>query len=301
LPAAMMITFTAMRRSLSLKTWIIGLVVLALSGCSAVRLGYDNGPSLALWWLDGYLDLDRAQEARAKPALQDWFDWHRSTQLPDYARLLATWQARSTGSVTGDEICGWSDQVRDKLQTAVERALPAAAQLLPQVGAAQWQFLEKRFAERAAELRADHAQARPEDRQAAALDRAVDRSEQFYGRLSAAQKKLLADSIASTPMASEEWIGERETRQRALVQGLRRAQQEPDEARRLAALRSTTLTYLRPADGAYGERQARWQAHSCALSARLHNSTTPAQREHLRERLAAWQEDMQALAAAAAP
>lgn len=296
-----MITFTAMRRSLSVKTWIIGLVVLALSGCSAVRLGYDNGPSLALWWLDGYLDLDRGQEARVKPALQDWFDWHRATQLPDYAQLLATWQARSAGMVSGDEVCAWSDQVRGKLQTAVERALPAGAQLLPQVNAAQWQFLEKRFAERTAELRAEHAQARSEDRQAAALDRAVGRGEQFYGRLSAAQKKLLADGIAASPMASEEWIAQRETRQRELVHGLRRAQQEPDAARRLAALRSTAQAYLRPAEGAYGERQARWQAHSCRLSAQLHNSASAEQREHLRERLSAWQEDLQALAAATAP
>ena len=296
-----MITFTAMRRSLSVKTWIIGLVVLALSGCSAVRLGYDNGPSLALWWLDGYLDLDRGQEARAKPALQDWFDWHRATQLPDYARLLASWQARSAGSVSGDEICAASDQVRAKLQSAVERALPAAAELLPQVNATQWQFLEKRFAERNAELREEHAQDRPADRQAAALDRAIDRSEQLYGRLNPAQKKLLAEGIASAPMASEEWIAERERRQRELLLGLRRAQQEGDSARRLAAMRSTALAYLRPADGAYGERQARWQAHSCKLSAQLHNTTTPAQREHLRERLSAWQEDLQALAAAAAP
>lgn len=276
-------------------------MVLALSGCSAVRLGYDNGPSLALWWLDGYLDLDRSQEARAKPALQAWFDWHRATQLPDYAQLLATWQARSAGTVSGDEVCAWSDQVRGKLQTAVERALPAGAQLLPQVGAAQWQFLEKRLAERTAELRAEHAQARADERQAAALERAVNRSEQFYGRLNAAQKKLLTEGIASNPVASDEWIAEREARQRVLVQGLRRAQLEPDEARRLAALRGVADTYLRRADGAYGERQARWQAHSCALTARLHNSTTPAQREHLRERLAAWQEDVQALAAAAAP
>ena len=81
-----MITFTAMRRPIAVKTIIIGLLALLLSGCSAVRLGYDNGPSLALWWLDGYLDLDRSQEARAKPLLEAWFAWHRATQLPDYAQ-----------------------------------------------------------------------------------------------------------------------------------------------------------------------------------------------------------------------
>ena len=50
----------------------MGLMVLllpALSGCSALRLGYANGPQLAWWWIDGYFDFSREQAPQVKQAL----------------------------------------------------------------------------------------------------------------------------------------------------------------------------------------------------------------------------------------
>ena len=109
----MMTTFSAMPWSFAVKALIIGIVVLALGACSLVRVGYGNGPALACWWLDGYLDLDEAQEAAARPLLRDWFAWHRATQLPDYARWLDTWRERAGGEVSADEICRWTDLARN--------------------------------------------------------------------------------------------------------------------------------------------------------------------------------------------
>lgn len=293
-----MITFTAMRRFSGVKALIIGLAALLLSACSAVRLGYDNGPSLGLWWLDGYLDLNRAQEARAKPVLEEWFAWHRTTQLPDYAQWLATWKQRAGGNVSGEEVCRWTEVARERMQTALDRAVPQAAELLPSIEPAQWQHLERRWAERNAELRREHAQPGRDARLEAALDRSIDRGEQFYGPLSAAQKKLLLEGILGQPMQAEDWLEAREQRQKELLQQLRRAQQEPDAARRTVALRETLQRYMRPAAD---ERQAQWQRYGCELTARLHNSTSAKQRQHLRERLGAWEEDIRALAAAGAP
>lgn len=292
-----MITFTAMRRFTGVKTLIIGVAALLLSACSAVRLGYDNGPSLALWWLDGYLDLNRAQEARAKPVLEDWFAWHRTTQLPDYAQWLATWKQRAGGNVSGEEVCRWTEVTRERVATALDRAVAPAAELLPAIEPAQWQHLEKRYAERLAELREEHAQPNRETRLEAALDRSIARGEEFYGPLTAAQKRLLVEGIAGQPMEAEDWLVEREQRQKELLQSLKRAQQEADPARRTVALRETLQRYLRPGD----ERQARWQRYGCELTARLHNGTSAKQRQHLRERLGAWEEDLRALAAAGAP
>ena len=77
-----------------------------LGGCSAVRIGYNQAPTLAWWWLDGYLDIDAAEAPRAKDALQQWFAWHRRTQLPDYADWLAATQQQVMQPVTPQQVCG---------------------------------------------------------------------------------------------------------------------------------------------------------------------------------------------------
>jgi len=47
---------------------------LLLSGCGvALRLGYNQGPSLAFRWLDGYAEFDDAQSLRVRGALDEWF------------------------------------------------------------------------------------------------------------------------------------------------------------------------------------------------------------------------------------
>ena len=76
-------------------------VSLLLSGCGlALRLGYNQGPSLALSWLDGYAEFDDAQTLRVRAALDEWFAWHRRTQLPDYADVLARARSELQGSAT---------------------------------------------------------------------------------------------------------------------------------------------------------------------------------------------------------
>lgn len=289
-----------MRWSFAVKALIIGIAALALGACSLVRVSYANGPALASWWLDAYLDLDEAQEAAARPLLRDWFAWHRATQLPDYVRWLATWRERAGGEAGADEICRWTDLARERLWTAVEAALPAGAQLLPGITPAQWTHLAHKLADRLAEERDKLAPPSAEARRARALERSVDRAESFYGQIGEGQRRLLADALADAPMDIQRWLDERERRQQRFVATLRTAQAEPDATRRLAALRLAAQALMQPADAQAAALQARRQAQGCALTARLHASSTPAQRQHLQGRLSAWEEDLRALAAAGA-
>ena len=270
-----------------------------LTACSAARLGYNNGPALGVWWLDGYLDLDDDQEALARQSLKTWFDWHRSTQLPDYAQWLATWVSRAEGEVTGAEVCQWTELGRDRMQVAADRAAHDLSPLLSSIRPAQWAYLEREMAERLTERREEMSADDPQRRQAASLDRAVERGESFYGSLTPAQRKLLASRLASSPLNTTAWLNERERRQSAFMQGLRQAQTLPAD-RRGAELKRVMQQFLRPPDGEYAVLQARWQAHTCQTSAELHNSASPQQRQHLRERLSGWEEDLRVLAAAVA-
>ncbi len=291
----MMMTLTAMRLSSAIQKFIIGLAVVTLTACSMARLGYQNGPALALWWIDGYLDLDDAQEAEARPLVRDWFAWHRGTQLPQYTRWLAVWRERAGGEVSAEEVCRWTTQVREALWTATEQALPAGARLLPTLKPAQVEHLAAEMADKLADERRERAPPSAEARRAAALERAIDRAEQLYGTVTDAQQRLLAEGVARAPMDAVQWLEDREQRQRRFVEALRAARSITEAGARLVALRGAANTLAQPADAQSAALQTRWQTHGCEMSARLHASTSPAQRQHLRERLSAWEEDLRAL------
>ena len=73
------------------RGWLaLGLtcLALALSGCSAARLGYGAAPELMYLWLDSYLDFDNAQARRVKTELKTMHRWHRSEEMPLLADLL---------------------------------------------------------------------------------------------------------------------------------------------------------------------------------------------------------------------
>lgn len=280
---------------------LFGATLVALGGCSAIRLGYNNGSQLAWWWLDGYLDFPREQAPAVKTAIDRWFDWHRATQLADYAALLATMQAQSVDATSPAAMCRLWGQMRERLDPSLDRAVLLGADLVPALTEAQLRHLEQRQAKGLDEMRDEYLQADAAERRRASVRRALDRAEQLYGTLGDAQRKVIADGVAASPFDPEAWMRERQARQRETVQTLRRLVAErADREARVAALRVLVERSGRSPDAAYREYQRRLTDYNCAFAARIHNATTPAQRQHARETLRGWEEDLRALMAPAA-
>src|SRR5680860_853887 len=95
----------------SAKIAMIVLLV-SFSGCSMVRLSYDQGPRLVWWWLDGYVDFSREQKPQVKQVIQQWFGWHRSAQLSEYADLLSAVRSQFNDPLTPEQVCRWSDELQ---------------------------------------------------------------------------------------------------------------------------------------------------------------------------------------------
>lgn len=276
---------------------IIGAALL-LAACSATRLAYNNAPQLAWWWLDGYLDFASDQAPRVKEQLERWLAWHRQTQLHAYAEFLDTLQPQVAAAVTPAQMCGWYEQVRQRLRPAVERGLQAAAEVAPSLQPQQIAHLETRFAKSNAEFRKNFLQPDRDERRKASLTRSVENAERFYGKLLPAQRQLLQAGLDASPFDPALWQAERERRQREMLELLRRWQADkPDRALALAALQKLSDQAERSPDPIYRRYQLALTAHNCRLSAELHNSTDAKQREALRKQLAEWQDDLRALAA----
>ncbi len=281
---------------------IIGAAVVASAGCSTLRLGYNNAPQLAWWWLDGYIDFSREQTPAVKLALDGYFEWHRGTQLASYATVLASTQAAITEPTTPAAACRWYALVRDTLDPAVDRALLQAADLVPALGEAQFKHLEARYAKSLDDMRSDYLQPSAAERLAESVKRATDRAEQLYGSLEDAQRRVIAAGVAASPFDPQAWLAERQRRQRDTLQTLRRlVADRADRDQRLAALRTLVERTERSPDATYRSYQVKLADFNCTLAAQVHNATTPAQRNRARQRLKGWEDDLRALQAAAAP
>ena len=280
-----------------MKPAIIGslllLAALLLGGCSSVRLAYGNASQLAWWWIDGYVDFSREQAPQVKDGLDRFAEWHRRTQLAEWLPLLALAQAQIGEATTPEQVCRWQAEAREKLEPTLQRAVSLAADLLPGLGEAQWRHLEQKYAKGNAEVRREFLQDDRTERLDAATKRALDRARQVYGRLDEAQQQVLREGVAASPFNAEAWQAERLRRQRDVLATLRQLQAEKaGPERRLEALKALAQRLERSPDAGYRALQLRLAEYQCASLARLHNATTPAQRQQARETLKGWEEDL---------
>jgi hypothetical protein len=279
-----------------LEILIIGLAVSLLAGCSALRLGYSNGPQLAWWWLDGYFDFNREQTPKVKRGIEQWFEWHRSTQLADYAALLDKAARQVTEPTTAEAVCLWQAQVSERLAPAADKAVVLAAELLPALGEPQIKALEQRYARNSAERRDEFLQPNPADRLKASTDRTVKRIEMVYGPLDQPQRKVISAGLAVSPFDAETWLADNARRQRDVVATLRKLVAErPDADARLAALRALVDRFDDAPTDAARAQQARLREFNCTFAAQIHNATTPAQRQTARDNIRGWEADVRSL------
>ena len=292
---------TAVRRAA-----IIGAVALAsaaFAGCSMLRLAYDQGPLAAYWWLDGYADFEGEQPARVRERIAEWWRWHRATQLADASALLTRAADEVLRDATPAQACGWIGTLTQRVDLYVDRALPALAETATALTPAQIDHVERKLAKNDEAFREDQLEGAPDKVAERRLKKAVERAEQVYGRIGAAQKEQLARNLAASPYDPAVSFAERRLRQRDVVATLRRvgaggglgAEQARTEAQALVQrLRQSP----RPGWQAY---QQRLQTFGCTAGAQFHNVTTAAQRRVASERLAGWAGDLRSLAARPEP
>lgn len=263
-----------------------------------MRVGYNQAPQLTQWWLDGYLDFDDAQTPRVRASLEQWFAWHRETQLVDYAELLGRAQQQVAGPLSAAQACQWNDELRARIEPAVERALPLVAEFVPTLQPAQLAHLARRYAKKNAELRKEFVQPRADERLKGAIERMVERLESIYGPLDETQQRVVVAGVSASPFDAERWLADREARQRDVLQTIEPLVVErADRERVLRGLRPLARRLVGGTATEASTYQQRLAQHNCAFFARVHNLTTPRQREHARDKLRGWEGDVRQLAA----
>ena len=273
-------------------------VLCSFAGCSVVRFGYNQADYLTYWWLDRFVDFDETQRSRVRPALTHWFSWHRQEHLPQYAGLLAHARTMVMEDTTPERTCGLWTEIRGYMDSAFERALPIAVEVTSTLTPRQIQNIERRYGKINEEFREEHLQGDAEARLKSSVKRTSERAEFFYGKLDNQQRELIKRRMAVSPYEVNIWNAERHRRQQDLLQLLRQLTAgAPDGDKIKVALRAYMERVYRSPNEDYRKYADRLWLYNCDFVARLHNTTTPAQRAHAAKKIRVWESDIEKLLA----
>ena len=202
------------------------MALLALSGCSTIKVVYNNSDDLIYWWLDGYADLQSDQRQFTRDALTDLQRWHRQQQLPEYVALLKRMQAMAPNNITPAQVCAVTEDMKSSFIRVLRHMEPASAQLASQLKPEQLRSVRQRFDKTNKTWREDWLDPNAEERLRYRTKQATNRLEDFYGRLDKPQRDALHQWLSSSMFDPALSYTERERRQADTLQTLQRIAQE---------------------------------------------------------------------------
>lgn len=271
---------------------------LLLQGCSTVKLAYNQVPQLAYWQLNRYLDLSDAQTDRVRSELDLLHQWHRSTMLPQHARLLQQVQQHLPGTVTPEQACRIYDDARIQLDAVWAQAEQQLLWLAPQLSPAQIRTLEVQQAQSNADWKKQWLDASPERMREQRYKQLLSRAETFYGTLDEPAREALRSYVARSSFDPQRSYAERLRRQKDLVEVLQGiAQNGSDHQRTLGLLRGYRTRYNASPDPTYQRYAQRLVEEGCEAFARMHNAMAPAQRLQAVQSLKGYERDFWVMAA----
>ncbi len=270
----------------------------ALSGCSAIKLGYATLPDLSYWWLDGYVDFDDAQTQRVREDIAGLHAWHRANELPRIVPVLARLERMAPAEVGAAQVCALEPDLRDRIAAVSQRLEPLLAVHAATLAPEQLQHLERKFAQKNLEYTREWVRLPPDELADKRLKQVVERAETLYGRLEEPQLAVLRQQLADSPYDPRRVLAERQRRQQDVLAALRQVQAAPQDAvRARRAVQGVLERFMVSPDAGWRTYADAMRRETCRVSAALHNSTTAAQREFAARRLRAWQRDLTELSA----
>ena len=271
-----------------------------LTGCSAVRLGYNNLPDIASWWLDSYIDFSDTQGPQAKAALQKLQTWHRKEELPAIAELLVQAQTLAPQNITPEQACKIWEGAQVRIESVIQESSRLAAPVVSQLSAKQLKHLEKEWASRNEDWKKQWVQGTPDSRIKKRVDLAAERFNSFYGDLNLEQRQVLKQQFLQstwTPEASYQRRLKRQQEQLIALQAMsseitKPAMPLPQVEK---ALQSLILQSVRPKDAGELSKQLQLEQQACQNLAQLHNTMSPAQRLKAQRKLKDYETDVREL------
>jgi uncharacterized protein DUF6279 len=255
---------------------------------------YNRLDWLSRYFVSSQVTLDDAQSRALQSNLDSFFAWHRRSELPRYATFLDQMANDAARPVTLPQLEAGQREVEVFMRDSVAHGAPSAARWLSGLRPEQVDELFANFAEKDRKVRAQKCDGTPAERRAKRTHQFIDNVENWTGRLSRAQREMIASRYATLRTDECDELTARERSRiefRALVD---RYRSRPEFAARIAEF------LLHPENRrnvAYREAREADRARFLRMLADINHSLTPEQRAHTIERLRLYAREMRGLAA----
>lgn len=200
-----------MRRLIGFALLLLALT--GLAGCSGARLAYNNADTVVRWMADDYFALEGAQEEDFKARLARFHAWHRSEELPRYSALMASAGDKLADGLTAPELLWAWENVKARYRRMAAHAAPELAAVLATLTPAQFERLEKKFAESNVEFARKYLKGGEEEQGARRDKRNLELMREWFGDLSDAQEAQLMIGSARLPFLYPLRLQNRQRRQ----------------------------------------------------------------------------------------
>lgn len=266
--------------------------LLIISGCSSTRTAYRYADWGIVWWVEDYVSLTDAQEARLNAGIDRLRQWHCSQELPRYGRWLESLESDvRQRNLDPDTIAYHQEQLFDFFPPLLDQATPIATDLLASLSDAQVRELAENMEESQREREEEYLAGNEEETALARAERTEERVERWLGGLNGPQKRIVAEWSEQRGRQTEIWLEGRRRWQLALLDALER-RDEPGFATDVERL-------IKDSEEVRGEEYAAMMVDSrAAMKTLIHDlieAGSPTHLAHLRGQAVELSSDFEAL------
>ena len=259
-------------------------------GCSTVRFAYENADAYIHWKASSYLDLEGEDAEELDGRIDEFHDWHRRNALPKYVTLVREASRRFDDGLSRPDLVWGYDSLRAQAQESLRKAAELLAPLLDRLTPAQVAHVERRIAEENRQFYRDHLRGTEPERRARRARYAVNRLEDWVGKLTPAQVRRVREYAERAPLVEEMRDADRKRLQKDVTAIL-----HAREAR--ARLPERVAHWERGRDPAFVAALEAWREQYFAMLLDIDRMLTPEQRRRALGHMRRYAEDFEALAA----
>ena len=211
---------------------VIALLILQLSGCSIVAIGYNYADAYLRYSINSYATFNDVQKDAIKKEVGIYMAWHRNNMLAQYVIYLQELQqaGQSAAPLTQADVARFRSEVRALYVKTLQPAIRPAAQILSGTGPEQMEELAQSFSKENKKQRDKELSSMPDEQLRKRAEKIIDFVENLVGNLKDEQLEKIREMNRHLPFVSDIYINRREDNQAGLIELLKNHKAEDEIA-----------------------------------------------------------------------